>query len=427
MTTALSPSPGVTPDGSRRLPRNVWVVTITSFLTDVSSEMVSNLLPLFLFDVLGAKTSAIGVIEGMAETTASLLKVFSGWLSDRLGSRKWLTVLGYALSTAAKPFLYLASSWPWVLGVRVADRIGKGIRTAPRDALVADSVAEKQRGLAFGIHRAGDTAGAVIGIAVALAILLAAQRGAAALTRSTFQLIVLISFVPALLAVLVLALGAREVRGQKQGSEAVRLTLAGFDRRFRMFLGIMVLFTLGNSSDAFLILRAQNVGLSVPGVLGMMMTFNLIYALGSGPAGALSDRVGRKRLLMAGWLVYGVVYLGFARAIAGWQAWAWMAVYGLYYALTEGVARAFVADLVPANRRGTAYGVYNAAIGLTAFPASLIAGLLWQGLGSWPGFGPSAPFVFASSLAVVSTALLALLPASGVAGWPSPANASSVD
>ncbi len=410
MTTPPSSSSAAAPDGPRRLPRNVWVVTITSFLTDVSSEMVSNLLPLFLFDVLGAKTSAIGVIEGMAETTASLLKVFSGWLSDRLGSRKGLAVLGYALSTAAKPFLYLASSWPWVLGVRVADRIGKGVRTAPRDALVADSVDEKQRGLAFGIHRAGDTAGAVLGIGIALVVLLATQRGAAALTRNTFQLIVVISLLPALLAVLVLALGAREIRAQKKGSEAVRLTLAGFDVRFRLFLGIVVLFTLGNSSDAFLILRAQNVGLSVPGVLGMMMTFNLIYALGSSPAGALSDRVGRKRLLVGGWLLYGVVYLGFGRAIAGWQAWAWMAVYGLYYALTDGVARAFVADLVPPDRRGTAYGVYNAAIGLAAFPASLIAGLLWQGLGAWPGFGPSAPFMFAAALALASSVLLALVP-----------------
>lgn len=413
MSTPPSSSSGAAQDGPRRLPRNVWIVTVTSFLTDVSSEMVSNLLPLFLFDVLGAKTSAIGVIEGVAETTASLLKVFSGWLSDRMGSRKGLAVLGYAISTVAKPFLYLASSWPWVLGVRVADRIGKGVRTAPRDALVADSVAEKQRGRAFGIHRAGDTAGAVIGIGIALIVLLATQRGPAALSRSTFQLIVLISVVPALLAVLVLAFGAREVRAPKQGSAALRLTLTGFDARFRMFLAIVVLFTLGNSSDAFLILRAQNVGLSVPGVLGMMMTFNLIYTLGSGPAGALSDRVGRKRLLIGGWLLYGVVYLGFARAIAGWQAWAWMAVYGLYYALTDGVARAFVADMVPPERRGTAYGVYNAAIGLTAFPASLIAGLLWQGIGTWPGFGPAAPFVFASALAIISTVLLALVPAGG--------------
>lgn len=396
---------------SRRMPRNVWVVTVTSLLTDVSSEMVGNLLPLFLFDVLGARTAAIGVIEGMAETTASLLKVVSGWLSDRFGSRKGLAVLGYALSTAAKPFLYLATTWPWVLGVRVADRIGKGVRTAPRDALVADSVDERQRGLAFGIHRAGDTAGAVLGIGIALAVLLAMQHGAAALTRTTFQTIVLISLAPALVAVLVLAVGAREMRATKGAASLPRLTLRGFDRRFQLFLGIVVLFTLGNSSDAFLILRAQNVGLSVPGVLGMMLTFNLIYALGSTPAGALSDRVGRKRLLVGGWLVYGVVYLGFAGAALGWQAWAWMAVYGMYYALTDGVARAFVADLVSVEVRGTAYGVYNAAVGLTAFPASLIAGVLWQGLGAWSGFGPAAPFVFGSLMALASCVLLVFLPA----------------
>lgn len=392
------------------LPRNVWVTTVTSFLTDISSEMLLNLLPLFLFNVLGVRTTVIGLIEGVAETTASILKIFSGWLSDRLRARKGLAVLGYGLSTVAKPFLYFATTWGWVLGVRFTDRVGKGLRTAPRDALVADSIDERQRGLAFGLHRAGDTAGAVIGLAIALGVFLATQRGMAEFTRATFQVIVLISVIPAVLAVLVIALGAQEVTATSRETKPPRLTLAGLDRSFLLFLVVMVVFTLGNSSDAFLILRAQTTGLSVSGVLGMMLIFNLTYALISTPAGALSDRVGRRKLLILGWGLYALVYLGFARASAGWHAWSLMAAYGIYYGLTEGVAKAFVADLVPSERRGTAYGVYNAAIGITAFPASLIAGLLWQGVGSWTGFGPSAPFLFGAVLATVAVVMLMRLP-----------------
>jgi MFS family permease len=405
----------------RRLPRNVWVTTVTSFLTDISSEMLFNLLPLFLFNVLGVRTAVIGLIEGVAESTASVLKIFSGWFSDRLRARKGLAVLGYGLSTIAKPFLYFATTWGWVLGVRFIDRVGKGLRTAPRDALVADSIGERQRGLAFGLHRAGDTAGAVIGLAIALGVFLATQRGMAELTRATFQVIVLISVIPAVLAVLVIALGAQEVRSTQEetslnGPEPIdrpRLALAGLDRRFLFFLVIMVVFTLGNSSDAFLILRAQTTGLSVSGVLGMMLTFNVTYALISTPAGALSDRVGRRRLLILGWGLYALVYLGFARASVGWHAWSLMAAYGVYYGLTEGVAKAFVADLIPSERRGTAYGVYNAAVGIMAFPASLIAGVLWQGVGNWGGFGPSAPFLFGAALAAIAVLMLMRLPVRG--------------
>ncbi|MFH1501815.1 MAG: MFS transporter [Candidatus Eisenbacteria bacterium] len=394
------------------LPKNVWVVTLTSFLTDISTEMLTNVLPLFLFNVLGVRTMAIGVIEGVAESTASLLKMYSGWLSDRLGTRKRLAVLGYAVSTVAKPFLYLATSWGGVLGVRFAERVGKGIRTAPRDALVADSVNEGQRGIAFGLHRAGDTAGAVIGIGVALAIVVVAGRGGLDLTRSTFQTIVLVSLIPAVLAVLVLAFGSRDTKVARCGGRLPDLTLRGFDRRFRLFVLIVIVFTLGNSSDAFLILRAQDAGLSVAGILGMMLTFNLVYAVAATPMGALSDRFGRRRFLVGGWLLYAAVYVGFARASAGWQTWALMGVYGVYYAMTHGVAKAYVADLVPAERRGTAYGVYSAAVGVTAFPASLIAGVLWQGAGRWTGLGPGAPFVFGAVLAFAASAMLLALSAS---------------
>jgi MFS family permease len=388
----------------RKLHPNVWILTATSFLTDISSEMIANLLPLFLANVLGAGTVIIGMIDGIAETTASLMKLYSGALSDKLGRRKWLTVIGYGLSTLAKPFLYFAATWQWVLGVRFADRIGKGIRTAPRDALIAGSIDDNQRGLAFGLHRAGDTAGAFIGLLIAAALIWATQSGSVQLSRSTFQLIVLVSVVPAVLAVLLLIVGAREVTSGEKKSAPV-LSLKGFDTRFKLYLLVVVLFTLGNSSDAFIILRGQDRGLSVLQIMGMLMTFNLIYAALAGPLGSLSDRIGRRKLIIAGWLAYGLVYLGFALSQTGAHVWIMFGLYGVYYAATEGTAKALIADLVPQEKRGTAYGLYNAAVGLTAFPASLIAGLLWQGAGAWTGFGAAAPFFFGASLALLAGVL----------------------
>ena len=394
--------------GLRGLPINVWIVTATSFLTDISSEMIVNLVPLFLANVLKTGTAVIGLIEGLAETTASLMKIYSGALSDKLGKRKWLTVVGYGLSTLAKPFMYFAATWEAVLGVRVADRLGKGIRTAPRDALVAGSIDEKQRGLAFGVHRAGDTAGAFIGLAIAALIVWLTQAAAADLTRRTFQIAVLVSIVPAVLAVVVLAIGARDVAGDGK-SKAPIFSLRGMDNRFKVFMLVLVLFTLGNSSDAFIILRGQERGLDILQIMLMLMTFNLIYSVLAGPLGALSDRIGRRRLIIGGWIAYGLVYLGFALSHTGWQIWTLFGFYGVYYAATEGSAKALIADLVPAERRGTAYGIYNAAIGLTALPASAIAGLLWQGAFGWKGFGPAAPFYFGAVLALLAGVLFWVL------------------
>ncbi len=390
------------------LPRNVYILAITSFLTDVSTEMLQNTLPLFLVNVLGATTSIVGLIDGIAETTASLVKLYSGQLSDRLGKRKALAVLGYGFSSLSKPFLYFASSWGWVLGVRFADRIGKGIRTAPRDALIAGSVDARQRGRAFGLHRAGDTAGAFTGILLALVIIWLAQSGKAQLTRQTFQWIALASIIPAFLAVAILALGAQEIGPAKPASASqpgAKISWQNLDQRFRRFLIVMIIFTLGNSSDSFLILRGQERGLNVLQILGMMLTFNAVYSLLSSPLGALSDRLGRRKLIFIGWSVYGLCYLGFAAASSGWQIWMIFGVYGIYYALTEGIAKAYVADLVPQDQRGTAYGFFNAAIGIMALPASLSAGVLWQGIGNWAGFGPAAPFFFGASLAIVASLL----------------------
>lgn len=389
----------------RQLPRNVWAVSLTSFFMDVSSEMVINLIPLFLANVLGVQTSIIGVIEGVAEATASVLKLFSGWLSDKLGGRKWLAVAGYGLSALSKPFFYIASTWELIAGVRWADRIGKGIRTAPRDALVADSVTKETRGLAFGFHRAMDTAGAMVGLIIAVIAVRLAQANNLDLTKLTFQKIVLISLIPAFLAVISLAVGAKDV-AVKSKRELPKFSLKSMGRPFIVFLLIVSVFTLGNSSDAFLVLRAQNLGITVSGILLMLVVFNLIYSLISTPAGSLSDRIGRKRLIVGGWLVYAAIYLGFALANTGWQIWVLYVVYGLYYGMAYGTANAMVADLVPENLRGTAYGTYNAIIGILAFPASVIAGILWQGVGSWVGFGPSAPFFFGGTLALIAALLM---------------------
>ena len=389
----------------RKLHPNIWIVTATSFLTDISSEMIVYLIPLFLSNVLGVRMAFIGLIDGVAETTASLLKIYSGALSDKIGKRKWLAVLGYAISTVAKPFLYFANAWGWVLGIRFADRVGKGIRTAPRDALVAASTDVNNRGFAFGLHRAGDTAGAFIGIGIAALIIWLTQTNAALLSANTFRIAVLASVIPAVLAVIVLAVGAADLGEAGKGAGLMRLSLKGINPRFKTFLFIMILFTLGNSSDSFIILRAQERGLNVLQTMFMLMTFTAIYTFLSSPLGALSDRVGRRKLIIGGWLAYAFVYLGFALASAGWQIWMLFGLYGIFYAATEGVAKALVADLVPESQRGTAYGLFNAAIGITALPASLLAGLLWQGLGQWAGFGPSAPFFFGAALALFASFL----------------------
>lgn len=391
----------------RGLPRNVWAVSLTSFLMDISSEMVINILPLFLLNVLGVRTNIIGIIEGVAEATSSILKVFSGWFSDKLGGRKWIAVAGYGISALTKPFFYIANSWGAVAGIRWADRVGKGVRTAPRDALVADSVQSEQRGLAFGFHRAADTGGAMVGLLIASLAVWLAQSNSQQLGENTFRTIVLISLIPAFLAVISLAIGARDVK-KKEEVSAPKITIKGLGKPFLIFLLIVGTFDLGNSSDAFLVLRAQERGMSILGILLMLAVFNLVYALISTPAGVLSDRIGRRKVIIGGWLIYGLIYLGFALAQQPWHIWGLYIAYGLYYGLAYGTAKAMVADLVSPELRGTAYGTYNAILGIIDFPASLIAGLLWQGAGGWEGFGPAAPFLFGSGMAFIAAILMFL-------------------
>ncbi len=383
----------------RGLNPNVFFLGIVSFLTDVSSEMIFTLIPLFLSNVLGAATTIIGLIGGLSESADAIFRIFSGWLSDRIGKRKFLAVAGYAISTVAKPFMYLASTWGVVLGVRFSDRIGKGIRTSPRDALIADSVSPEERGKGFGLHRAMDTAGAVLGLSIAAIVIYLVQGGGLALSLKTYQWLVLIGIVPAVLAVIILVrfVTERERKPPSPGTPRPGFNLiklaAGFDTRFKVFLAIMAVFTLGNSSDFFAILRAQNLGSSVFHIALMLVLFNATYAAISLPAGKLSDRLGRRRVIAMGWGVYALVYLGFALATNLWQVWLLFAAYGIYYGVVDGVARAFVADLVPAEKRGTAYGLYHGVVGLTLLPASLIAGWLWQ------AYSPQAPFFFGAALA----------------------------
>jgi MFS family permease len=389
---------------SKKLPRNVKVVAVTSFLTDVSSEMVINTLPLFLKNVLGVKTSIIGLIEGVAESTASFLKLYSGWISDKIKKRKILAVLGYGISAVSKPFFYFAHTWGMVAAARWGDRVGKGVRTAPRDALVADSTEQSQRGFAFGFHRAADTAGAFVGLLMAFLIVWILQSGSGDLKAHTFRVLVLVSLLPAALAVIILAAGAKDIPATGAATPP-RFGFKSLGRNFIIFIMIVGIFELGNSSDAFIILRAQERGLSIAGIFAMLIAFNFVYTVIALPAGKLSDRIGRRRIIMAGWALYVLTYLGLAVARSAVHIVVLYVIYGAYYGLSYGTAKAMVADFVPPAVHGMAYGTYNAVLGLTDLPASLIAGVLWSGVGTWKGFGPTAPFYFGAAMAFMALLL----------------------
>lgn len=391
------------------LHRNVWVASGTSFLTDVSSEMLQNVLPLFLANVLGVRIWAVGAVEGLAEATASVLKLYSGRLSDRLRARKWLAVSGYGISAASKPFYYVAGTWGAVAGIRWADRVGKGVRTAPRDALLADSVGADRRGLAFGLHRAADTAGAVVGLLVTIWVVHALQGNAELLRRETFRTLVLWSLLPAFVAVVVLAVGARDIAVDDGAAPRPDIKFAGLGRGFLAFVACSAVFELGNSSDAFLILRAQERGLDVVSVLWILLGFNAVYTLVSVPAGSLADRVPRTWVLLGAWTVYAAVYLGFAVARTPVHVTALFLAYGAYHGLAAGAAKALIADLVRPQLLGTAYGTYHAVVGLLSLPASLLAGVLWEGVAAWPGLGPAAPFWFGAATAGAAGVLLVVL------------------
>ncbi|MBM3314758.1 MFS transporter [candidate division WOR-3 bacterium] len=390
---------------------NVIVTGITSFLTDLSTEMVYPLIPLFLA-ALGAPPAALGLIEGFAESTASLLKVFSGRLSDKLGRRKPLAILGYAGSGLGKLLLYLAHGWGLVFAGRMTDRIGKGIRVAPRDAIIADCTPEGRRGRAYGLHRAMDTLGAAAGVVVAILLVRSFPPKP---SPADFLPVFLLSLVPALLGVAALFL-VREPRCPSPVAGRPPLSFRGLPSRLRWFLLVVGLFALGNSSNQFLILRTRGLGWSVAMVLGAYLLYNVVYSLLSYPAGRIADRFGRKRLLIAGYCFYGLVYFGFALLPSGkstivdrqshflhWLPWLLFGLYGLYSALTEGLEKALVADIAPAGHRATFIGLHSTLVGIGLLPASLIAGLLWSTI------SPSAPFWFGGCLGLAAALGLALV------------------
>lgn len=384
---------------------NVIILGIASFLTDVSSEMVYPLVPLYLTTVLGASPEIVGIIEGLAESTASLLRTFAGYFSDRLGRRKPLTIAGYGASAIGKFVLYISTTWPLVLVSRLIDRFGKGIRTAPRDALIADSVDPKQRGAGFGLHRALDTFGAVVGVAIAYFLFVS--------IKENFNSVFLVSVIPAFIGVLVLFLARERIKTpsattlSKGRNEEVHtpwwrdLTSrwGALDARLKMFLLIVFVFNLGNSSNQFLLLRANSLGFSTADAILLYLAYNIVYAIASYPAGRLSDRFGRKPLLVAGYLAYGLIYLAFA-VDNGYLLLPLFGLYGLYIAMTEGVEKALVSDLAPLNLRATMIGLHATAVGIGLLPASVLAGFLYDKLGA------PAPFYFGGALGVAAGAAL---------------------
>jgi MFS family permease len=388
----------------RRLPRNVFAISLVSLLNDASSEIIYPLLPVFLSLTLGASPGIVGLIEGAAESISSLLKLFAGHFSDRRGKRKGFVVFGYVLSSFTRPLLAFAGSWTQVLGLRIADRVGKGIRSSPRDAMIADTVQVEERGLAFGLHRAMDHTGAVIGPLIGYLVLFYFAANENKLGAGDFTRIFLVASVPALAAVFVAVMFIRESghylkRGETAAALPVRFSLRGFDSNFQRFLLILALFTLSNSSDFFLILRAQTTGVSAPHTLLLWAAFHIVKVLSSIFGGDLSDRLGRRRLIISGWILYAAVYAGFAFVTSQVSVWILFMIYGIYFGLSEGAEKALVADLVRPQQRGTAYGLYNLAFGVTVLPASLLMGALWDWRGPTTAFLVSA--IIGSSAALL--------------------------
>ncbi len=390
------------------LSRNVKILATVSFFTDVASDMIYPLLPLFLSTVLGTSTAVLGAIEGLAESVSALLRLLAGWYSDRIRRRKPFVVLGYMLAALVRPLIGLAQTTGQVLAIRVTDRFGKGLRSAPRDALIADSVSPAQRGYAYGLHRAADSLGGVVGPLVAWALL---SLGWAEL-RGLF----LWAALPGLVSVVLVVVFVHEPRAPAAAAApapapAVTRSTALLESAstapdplgpvFWRYLSVLFVFTLSTSSDAFLLLRASQLGVSTALIPILWAMLHLVKSSSTWLGGALSDRVGRRPLIVAGWAVYALVYLGFAFATVEWQAWALFVVYGLYFGATEGTEKAFVADLVPAARRGTAFGWFNAALGLGALPASVVFGVVWGRQGAETAFLMGALIATAAALLFV--------------------------
>lgn len=378
------------------LNKNIIVLSIVSLFTDISSEMLYPIIPIFLTSVLGAPMSILGLIEGIAEAAASLLKAFSGWFSDKFQKRKAFVTGGYFLSSLGKLFFFFAYSWPMVLLARLIDRIGKGIRTSPRDAMIADSCDPEYRGKAFGFHRAADTLGACLGPLIAIWLLYA--------MKENLRIVFLMAFIPAIIAVGLLVLFLVEVPILRRPEGArFKFDLSKFTPDFKKFLFISLIFSIGNSSDAFLIMRAKDLGLSTVMVVLAYVLYNISYSGLSFPAGIISDRIPRKYVFISGYAIFALVYLGFGFFTKSLAVWPLFFIYGFYMALTDGVSKAYITDNVDKEFKGTAIGIYYCMTGLAAFAASLIAGILWT------TFGASAPFIYGGTMAAVSCVLFFIL------------------
>jgi MFS family permease len=378
------------------LKKNVFVAGLVSFFMDVSSEMIYPLVPLFLANVLGINKSMIGLIEGTAEATASLLKVFSGWVSDRIGNRKYLMVAGYGISVLSRPIMALAGSWRQVLAARFVDRLGKGIRTAPRDAIIADATERSHLARAFSFHRSMDTMGAVVGPAIAFLLL--------QLNNNTYSAVFWLSMVPGVIAVLLIVLFIQEKQREKLSpAERPRLSLRQLDWKVKSFILIATIFALGNSSDAFLILRAEQTGIPTVLIPAVYLMFNLIYSLSAIPAGIAADRFGKKRVILIGFILFAGLYFGFGTVRTPRGIWLLFSLYGIFMGLTEGIQKAFLATIIPPESKATAFGIYATFVGLASFPASLVAGWLWDQV------SPAATFYFGAATAGMSALLFIIL------------------
>jgi MFS family permease len=379
--------------GEKKRPGNVFYIGLLSFFGGISQDIFVPILPLYLANVLGFDKAFIGLSEGLVTSGVSIFRLAAGFFTDRFGKKKPIVFLGYFFSLVARPLLALTTASGAILGLRFLDGVGKGMKDTPKDALIADSTEAKNRGKSFGIARALDTLGSVAGPLLLFALLWLLQD-----SPEQYHIILYLTAIPLVMTLAILVMKVKEV-----STPARSLTpeaAFALPRRFYIFLGIVFLFSLGGSSDAFLILRAQSLGVTLLAVPLVYALFNLVYAASSIPLGSLSDRIGREKVIVLGWLAYAIAYYGFAVAGSAWQVWLLFAFYGLYYATTEGVAKALVADMVGASRRGRAYGIYNTVVGVVSLPASFIAGALWDTV------SPRAPFYFGATLAALATAAL---------------------
>jgi len=370
--------------------KNIVIVGLVSLFTDISSEMIYPLVPLYLTAVLGATPGILGLIEGIAESLASVLKLFSGRIADKFAQRKSLAIVGYGLSAVGKVLFVVAASWVGILWARIADRFGKGIRTAPRDALIVESTSPEMRGKAFGFHRAMDTAGAVIGISAAYWLFTHYQ--------GQYILVFWLAVIPALLGVLCLFWASEPVKSKAASAKKLVFSWQGLDKRLKYFIVVSFLFNLGNSSNQFLLIRAGTSGFTPAEVILLYLLMNITYFIISYPAGVVSDIIGRRSLLVAGYALYGLVYLGFAMAHVAWQFIALFAIYGLYIGLTDGVEKALLADIAPGEQRATVYGLHAMVVGVALLPASILAGFLWD------TFGAAVPFWFGGATGLTAAA-----------------------